>query len=74
MNRDYTYHGPRSSATLRLADGTERDLILIPGRAYSLPDDHAYVAALAKQKLLAPVAAPPPAEPAPAPKAKKGDA
>lgn len=65
---DFIYRGARTSVTLKLDGGEERDLILIPDRAVAdLPANHPYVAALVAQKLLVPV----PSEPS-ADRPKKG--
>ena len=58
--KTYTYHGPLSAVTLP-ADDTHphgRHVQLFPGRDVTLPDDNAYVQALAARKHLAPVETP----------------
>jgi len=48
----YKYRGPRSGVTLRLSDGTEREVQFIPGSELELPADHPYVRKLALKKHL----------------------
>lgn len=66
----YSPNAPVASVTLRLADGTCRDVTLHPGAEIELPDGHAYVTRLLHRRLLTavPVVAP---APAPAPAVKK---
>ena len=62
---NYLYSGPISGVTLRLADGSERDVMLHDGATVDLPEGHDYVAALLAQGRLKRV--PEPAETGPAP-------
>lgn len=48
----FIYEGPVSSVTLRLADGTEAEVALHPGRAVDLPADHDYVRTLVARGFL----------------------
>jgi hypothetical protein len=53
------YTGPNSAMTLKLADGTERDVLLFSGKHVDLPVDHDAVKALTVQGLLVPPEAQP---------------
>ena len=66
----YPKTAPAASVTLRLADGTERDVYFHPGRSVDLPDDHPYVTRLLARGLLEHAPAPIPA-PAPVARAAK---
>jgi hypothetical protein len=63
----YASTAPVASVTLRLGDGSCRDVTLHPGARIDLPDGHAYVTRLLHRGLLTAAPAPTPA-PAPAPK------
>lgn len=58
----YPKTAPAASVTLRLKDGTERDVYFHPGRSVELPEDHPYVTRLLARGLLehAPAPAPTP--------------
>ena len=44
-----------TGATLELADGSRREVLLCPGHAYDLPEDHAWVRRMVKRGYLDPV-------------------
>lgn len=43
MNKKYRYSGPQSGVTLRMPDGTEKEVLLHNGSEVSLPADHPWV-------------------------------
>ncbi len=50
----FTYTGPDSAITLKLADGTEQDVLLFSGKDVDVPADHDAVQVLVARGLLAP--------------------
>lgn len=66
--KTYRYHGPATSATLRLPSGELLDIILSPGGVADLPDDHEYTLELIRLGRLVEL---PPSPPGPPAKGKK---
>lgn len=72
----FTYTGPNSAMTLKLADGAEKDVLLFTGKDVDVPADHDAVQVLVARGLLVPVPKTPtkadaqPGTDAPAAKAK----
>lgn len=64
----YTYNGPQSAVTLKLADGTELEVPFVNGKEARLPGDHPFVRKLILKKRLTEVVAQPTPDPLPAAK------
>lgn len=67
----YTYSGPLSAVTLKLAEGGEREVQLVNGKEVSLPAEHPFVRKLRLKGRLTEVITKSPSDPLPAVKSER---